>query len=371
MPLLPQLELSAARVADALLTFPTKHISYGRDYLHAERLTRPIRPSDTTIAAQLHGYQDDYIPHCAQMPTGLQVDCTCGSSRLCAHVTALLIDFSVRPTHYQPLPYRVRRRFQSPWDWLIGIPFPWHEIPEMPPIWRMPCDDSAWPQVQKMFDQAPHRSFSHDSVVEMLADTHPSWVEFPPWRENFSRWLSRSVTRYGLAHWLDLLNTNPHLPLESVWDSLARGREDLLSTIMVEFRPIDQPQDLLRTRSLLYLLTQALGNTAMSTRMWNAFRGCDPHGACQGDALLAVGSIQEAIAIWESLLPDSNPDRARQRQKIIAIAPPATKLEHLIAACWESPSQQCIEHLKSQIPHEAWQALSAALNSRRATLGGE
>ncbi len=354
-----------------MLSFPVRTVDGAREYLRAERLRRPVRPHPLRIAAYLHGYQDDYIPHCAQISEGLQVGCTCRRRGVCAHAAALLMDFLADPERYQPLPYVLRRMPDAAWSWLIGREFAWQDVPEHPHPWRQPARDAAWPALARAFAAPPPRQWTAGQAYAMCADTHPSWMARHDWRAAFDHWCRQILTTRDEPHgWFDLLDANPALPLDTVWQTLAPGRRDLVPRIFSGLGDMSSPPSPPRILALLHVLTLALGRCRLVSETWQAYRIHDPHGQAEGEAWLAADCADLAVAAWEAHLPQEAVARHAVRGRIIAQVPQSERLPYALADCLENPGPDCLEDLKPLLTEVDWLRMRDAILRRQAELDG-
>lgn len=367
MTVFPGAQLTPEQLGNQIAGLSSRLLDAARDYLWADRLTRRLKESTTRIAARLHGYQDDYIPHCAQISEGVQVGCSCGRVGLCAHAVALCLDFSRHPDGYVPVPWSIRRRQDTLWPWMVEASFPWPAVPETAPRWQLPYQspDNFLPDLLRAGWDKSRRQDSRLFLV--LADLHPSWTRTPEFSAVFGPWLARECLTPGpIEDWIRLAHENPYLPLRPMWTASVLGSTAALHhALSWLFRPGPRADaETLRRHHLLYIVTLALKDFSASHWLWDSYRALDPYYLLEGEALVAAGCRQDALSLWERHLPEDAAARHAVRQHLIAIADPSAQLAHRVADCWETRSEQALADLREDLPEPQWRQLAAAIRSQ-------
>lgn len=344
-----------------------------RDYLYEDRLVRRTRwPS--RIAAELHGYHDRYIPHCAQNSEGLQVGCTCAREGLCAHVAALLLDFEQHPDHYVPLPsYDVFRalRHDASWDWARGSEFPWYKIPEDLPFWRFPPIPEALNKWNRAFSSPIH----NDTIIfAMLKDCHPAWCESDNWQQLFQSWLAHTAKQTeDPAVWIDLIACNPQLPFDPLTmtgPALDRRVQDIVLHYLWALPGGQESPPVLRLLALFTRTTDFLDRPIVDW-LWERFRWADPNFLNQADAYYQAGHLDQAVRLLEDRLPAHPSARHAARERLISwIGDPKERLAHQIADVLETGSEDNLNQLRQYLPDPEWQRIREAFKTR-ASISGE
>lgn len=362
----------------SIRTYVDQHASLSRlwmtarDYLRGDRLKRRVGFSPDRVAAQLNGFQDRYIPHCARNPSGLQVHCTCGRPSLCAHVAALLLDYVDHQDWYRPIPFQLALKPTTAWPWIVGDAFPWQDIPELPAPYQY-----GWSPDHLEAGLKPWRSLAlptrvvEDKAYLALGDVHPSWVNEEAWRSTFDSWLERRLVRGSqFSDWLKLLSWAPFLPLDMAFahfplSDLAVRRAIFEALAGPGFFGHDTPD---RRLALLTLYTRTDASDVEA--LWQLYQTDDPGFLTESDAFYRAGHTAVALRLLEQGLPENATERHPYRMRFIDWLDETSAIPHRIADALETGLLGSVEPLRATLTVEDWERLTRAVVHRHGTGDG-
>ncbi|MCY0880622.1 MAG: hypothetical protein OWS74_01385, partial [Firmicutes bacterium] len=255
----------------------------------------------------------------------------------------------------------------------------WRVIPKDKPLWMMPYDGAYEKPVLQHFltlwQKAASRHHGADfSVLSSLADLHPSWMSWSPWRagwHSFAEKIAPFLTAHNIVDWLNVLHYNPYWPDEILWQSApslrSRTAADALLSLLWTPRPNEtDASKIIRLQKLLALWPRIAPDeeVAQAVWLWHHFPCADPLHVFEATALHHLHRTTEAIALLEAHWPTHPADRKAVLAVLLPWVDPEKRVQYQLAYSLETGDNTILPELRAQLDVKQWQSFWQAFTRR-------
>lgn len=361
-----QYQLIRDDIDKLLQNVPYKLLQNARDYVYQDRVTHCLTFTNKLVA-RIIGYQATYTSHCAQIPEGLQVGCSCDRAQPCTHTISMLWHFHNAPNAFFPMHIPIEVQHDAWWDWITEQDFSWDTLPSRRPLWTNPFEPAymaSWREwIAPPFN---YQSPQDNPLYAILSNLHVSWTTDPHWRQSFNSWIEAIPHQpEKIRAWIDLQALNPHLPLDVLWNTIEwdpRAQVQHIMALLFASPELSEQPLQLRRQKLIQLLQMALGDEPQVVLwLWSSLTNVDPDHLFAADFLRATGQTTAAVNLLQNHMPKDIERRPPVRERLIAWTDGEESLAHQIADALENHSLPLAEKLASRLSTTDYQTLLSAI----------
>lgn len=334
-----------------VLDASVRMVGQGRDYFYQERVGPLIGDLERGfLCGRVRGYQDEYVVSVMAHSDGLDVRCSCESTRICPHALAVIYAKEREPWAILD-PSRLRiPKFSSLvwWPWMAEWPFPWDQIPTDLALMRTVKPGDEWPPALPWSGRSA--GMRHQRLLDYLPLVDISWWQQDMFRQQFEQVWSDpellGLVKRNFIQWLELVSRGPEVPLGSLWSrcgSEIAHHQNMVQRLLWQIDADDQGA-LNRLRAERFLELMELDREPATVQRLEmvraAFRWADPGQLELAMFYHRMGHDDKAIAALEENLPSDRRQRETHRKLLIAFSQGPDRIGHQVADLLESPNSE-------------------------------